>query len=106
MPYSRTGKYQARVCSEVICARARGRFDAESAGEWSRLAASADHFAVPQVVFTDPEVAAVGLSADQARNRGLDVRVVDYDIGNVAGATLYADDYEGCAQCRRTNVVG
>jgi dihydrolipoamide dehydrogenase len=92
------GKYQARVCGEVICARARGHFDAKSAGEWSRFAASADHHAVPQVVFTDPEVAAVGLSADQARKRGLDVRVVDYDIGNVAGATLYADGYEGCAR--------
>jgi hypothetical protein len=94
------GKYQARVCGEVTCARARGHFDAESSGEWSRLAASADHHAVPQVVFTDPEVAAVGLSADQARKRGLDVRVVDYDIGKVAGG------HRQCAQCRRWGDTG
>jgi pyruvate/2-oxoglutarate dehydrogenase complex dihydrolipoamide dehydrogenase (E3) component len=53
---------------------------------------------VPQVVFTDPEVAAVGMSADEARKHGLDVRVVDYDIAKVAGAGLYADGYEGCAR--------
>jgi dihydrolipoamide dehydrogenase len=53
---------------------------------------------VPQVVFTDPEVAAVGLSTDEAWQRGLDVRLVDYDIGKIAGAGLYADDYEGCAR--------
>jgi pyruvate/2-oxoglutarate dehydrogenase complex dihydrolipoamide dehydrogenase (E3) component len=53
---------------------------------------------VPQVVFTDPEVAAVGMSADEARKHGLDLRVVDYDIAKVAGAGLYADGYEGCAR--------
>jgi dihydrolipoamide dehydrogenase len=26
------------------------------------------------------------------------VRVLDYDIGNVAGAWLHADGYEGCAR--------
>ena len=92
------GKYQARVCGEVISARAGGRFDLRAAGKWSRLAASADHYAVPQVIFTDPEVAAVGMSADQAREGGLDVRVLDYDIGKVAGAWLYTDGYEGYAR--------
>ena len=53
---------------------------------------------MPQVIFTDPEVAAAGMSADQAREGGLNVRVLDYDIGKVAGAGLYADDYEGCAR--------
>ena len=43
---------------------------------------------MPQVIFTDPEVAAAGMSADQAREGGLDVRVLDYDIGKVAGAGL------------------
>jgi pyruvate/2-oxoglutarate dehydrogenase complex dihydrolipoamide dehydrogenase (E3) component len=104
------GKYQARICGEAICARATGRFDSQAIGKWSRVAASADHYAVPQVVFTDPEVAAVGLSADEARKRGWNVRVVDYDIGKVAGAGLYADDYEGCARMvvdnERNVVVG
>jgi pyruvate/2-oxoglutarate dehydrogenase complex dihydrolipoamide dehydrogenase (E3) component len=90
------GKYQARVCGDVIAARARG--DAVPPGTWTRYAATADHDAVPQVVFTDPEVAAVGLSEDAARRRGLTVRVVDYDLGRVAGASLHADGYAGRAR--------
>jgi pyruvate/2-oxoglutarate dehydrogenase complex dihydrolipoamide dehydrogenase (E3) component len=53
---------------------------------------------VPQVIFTEPEVAAVGLTEQQARTRGITVRVVDYDIGRVTGAALYADDYAGQAR--------
>ena len=89
------GKYQARVCGDVIVARARGEFDGSP---WSRFSASADHRAVPQVVFTDPEIASVGLGADQAASAGIRIRVVDYDIGKVAGASLYADGYEGHAR--------
>jgi pyruvate/2-oxoglutarate dehydrogenase complex dihydrolipoamide dehydrogenase (E3) component len=50
------------------------------------------------VIFTEPEVATVGLTEQQARTRGITVRVVDYDIGRVAGAALYADDYAGQAR--------
>ena len=53
---------------------------------------------VPQVVFTLPEVASAGLTARDAERTGLRVRVVDYEIGRVAGAGLYADDYTGHAQ--------
>ncbi len=89
------GKYQARVCGDAIVARSRG----ETTGTpWSKLAASADHRAVPQVVFTDPEVAAVGLSEAQAREAGLRVRAVEYEIGDVSGGALFADDYRGRAR--------
>jgi dihydrolipoamide dehydrogenase len=54
--------------------------------------------AVPQVIFTEPEVAAVGLTEQQARARGMTVRVVDYEIGRVTGASLYADGYTGQAR--------
>jgi dihydrolipoamide dehydrogenase len=53
---------------------------------------------VPGVVFTDPEVASVGLTAAAAQAKGLHVRVVDYEIGNVAGASLLADGYTGQAR--------
>ena len=53
---------------------------------------------MPQVIFTDPEVAAVGLTEAEARARGINARVVDYDIGRVAGAALYADGYKGKAR--------
>ncbi|GAA2975537.1 dihydrolipoamide dehydrogenase [Microbacterium terrae] len=90
------GKYQARAAGDVIAARANGT--ATDAAPWGAHAATADHDAVPQVVFTDPEVAAVGLTADRARERGLEVRVVDYDLGAVSGASEYADDYRGGAR--------
>ena len=91
------GKYQARVCGDVIAARAAGRADG-SATVWSAHADTADERTVPQVIFTDPEIAAVGLSEEEARRRGLSVRAVDYDIGHVAGARLYADGYAGRAR--------
>jgi pyruvate/2-oxoglutarate dehydrogenase complex dihydrolipoamide dehydrogenase (E3) component len=53
---------------------------------------------VPQVVFTEPEVAAVGLTPERARERGMNVRVVDYEIGDVSGPKLWADGYSGHAQ--------
>ena len=46
----------------------------------------ADHRAVPRVTFTDPQVAAVGPTEAQARERGVAVRVVRTDIGALAGA--------------------
>ena len=53
---------------------------------------------MPQVIFSDPEVAAVGLTEAEAKARRMDVRAVDYDIGRVAGASLYADGYKGHAR--------
>jgi pyruvate/2-oxoglutarate dehydrogenase complex dihydrolipoamide dehydrogenase (E3) component len=94
------GKYQARVCGDVVVARASGSPAAGDPawGPWGRLSATADDAAVPQVVFTMPEVAAVGLNADQARARGLDVTVASYDLADVGGASLWADDYAGRAE--------
>jgi dihydrolipoamide dehydrogenase len=91
------GKYQARVCGDAIAARAAGTLG-DDVAPWSPHAASADDAAVPQVVFTDPEIGAVGLTEAAARARGIAVRVVDYDIGRVAGASLYADGYVGTAR--------
>jgi pyruvate/2-oxoglutarate dehydrogenase complex dihydrolipoamide dehydrogenase (E3) component len=89
------GKYQARVCGDAIVARARGRVETTP---WSRHQATADGCAVPQVVFTHPEVAAVGLGEKQARDAGLSFRAVDYELGDVAGARLFADGYRGHAR--------
>ncbi len=91
------GKYQARACGDAIVARSRGEL-AGPPSPWTPLAASADHLGAPQVVFTDPEVAAVGLTEAQALRQGLPVRAVDYDLGHVAGAALAADGYAGRAR--------
>lgn len=92
------GKYQARVCGDVIAARAKGIIDESTPEPWARYSSTADNYAVPQVIFTDPEVAAVGLTEAEARARGINARVVDYDIGSVAGAALYSDGYKGKAR--------
>jgi dihydrolipoamide dehydrogenase len=90
------GKYDARIAGDAIAARAKGR--TLSLAPWSTYAATADHAAVPQVTFTDPEVASVGLSAAEAQKAGIRIRVVDYDISGVAGATIASDDYVGKAR--------
>ena len=90
------GKYQARAGGDVIVARARG--EAVDDGRWGRHVATADGRAVPQVVFTDPEVASVGLTAAAAEAAGLRLRVVDYDLAAVAGSALHADGYQGHAR--------
>lgn len=90
------GKYQGRIFGAVIADRAAGR--PLDTADWGRSVATADERAVPQVVFTDPEAASVGLTLEEATRRGHRVRAVDYDLGNVAGASLYADGYQGRAR--------
>lgn len=91
------GKYQARVAGAAIAARARGVPILES-DPWGAHATTADLRAVPQVVFSDPEAAAVGLSAAEAEKAGYRIRVVDQDMAATAGASVYAEDYRGRAR--------
>ncbi len=90
------GKYQARAAGDVIAARASGASVDDS--PWGTHVATADHDSVPQVTFTSPEVASVGLTAAQAQHKGLRTRVVDYELGWLAGATVHGDDYRGTAR--------
>jgi dihydrolipoamide dehydrogenase len=90
------GKYQARAAGDVIAARAKGL--AVSDAPWGAHVATADHEHVPQVTFTDPEIASVGLTEAAARAAGRRIRVLDYDLSWIAGASTYADHYEGMAR--------
>ncbi|MGC5170601.1 dihydrolipoyl dehydrogenase family protein [Microbacterium sp. DT81.1] len=90
------GKYQARAAGDVIAARAKGT--AVDDAPWGAHVATADHRHVPQVTFTDPEVASVGLTEAAARKAGYDIRVLDYDLSWVAGASTLSDDYRGTAR--------
>ncbi|MFI9006410.1 dihydrolipoyl dehydrogenase family protein [Actinosynnema sp. NPDC053489] len=85
------GKYAARAVGTAIVT------GATNPEPWTAPVATADHTAVPQVVFTDPEVASVGRTEAQAREEGLDIRVIDLDIA-VAGSSLHADGYRGKAR--------
>lgn len=53
---------------------------------------------MPQVVFTDPQVAAVGLTEAQATAAGLEVVTARVPFGGAAGAALLRDDVTGTAQ--------
>ncbi|HEX4983665.1 MAG TPA: NAD(P)/FAD-dependent oxidoreductase [Ilumatobacteraceae bacterium] len=78
------GKYQARIAADVILGK--------------QAAAVADHGIVPRVTFTDPQVCAVGLTEAQARAAGIEVRVVKYATGAVAGASVLGDNFAGSSQ--------
>lgn len=83
-PLTHMGKYQARIASDVIVGKA--------AEAW------ADRRASPRVTFTDPQVAAVGLTERQARERYDDVRILSYGTGHVAGASVMGEDMIGTSQ--------
>lgn len=90
------GKYQARIVGDVIAARAANRPLDNT--PWGLHQTTADEYAVPQVIFTDPEAGTVGMTAEQAERTGRRIRVVDVDMARVPGALLWADGYEGQAR--------
>ncbi|KIS28829.1 pyridine nucleotide-disulfide oxidoreductase [Arthrobacter sp. SPG23] len=90
------GKYSARATGDAIAARAKGELDGVPE-PWSRFAQTANDHAVPNVVFTDPELASVGRSVEQAQKDGYNASSVELPI-SVAGSSLHSEHYEGWAQ--------
>ncbi|MDJ0953510.1 MAG: NAD(P)/FAD-dependent oxidoreductase [Acidimicrobiia bacterium] len=78
------GKYQARIAGAHIAG-----LDTSAYG---------DRIAVPRVVFTSPEVAAVGLTEEEAVGRGIDVHTVEYDVRHTAAAVALGRGYRGTAK--------
>ncbi|MHA7275566.1 dihydrolipoyl dehydrogenase family protein [Arthrobacter sp. HLT1-21] len=90
------GKYEARITGSAIAARAAGTLG-NTVQDWSAYAATADQYAVPQVVFTDPEIAMTGRTLKQGQDAGLNVSETSLEIA-VAGSALHSDGYQGWAQ--------
>jgi dihydrolipoamide dehydrogenase len=68
------GKYQGRVAAATIMNReARAVWDGDRS---------------PRVVFTEPQIAAVGHTLEQALEAGVPARAVDADIGALPGASF------------------
>jgi pyruvate/2-oxoglutarate dehydrogenase complex dihydrolipoamide dehydrogenase (E3) component len=87
------GKYQARIVGDVL-----GGVD---------ITAWADHGAVPQVVFTYPEVASIGRTSVNGDGDDSKLDFVTVELGSVAAATL-ADEKRGKASItidRTRNVI-
>jgi pyruvate/2-oxoglutarate dehydrogenase complex dihydrolipoamide dehydrogenase (E3) component len=78
------GKYQARLAGDTILGR--------------EVVAEADHGIVPRVTFTDPQIAAVGLTESQAREQHGAVRVVTVPLSSAAGAYTLGEGVHGTAQ--------
>ena len=78
------GKYQARVLARVL------------AGD--EVLAESDHAAVSSVIFTDPEIASVGLTEEMATDHGLNVRTLRVDLGSVAAASIWGEGLSGTCQ--------
>jgi pyruvate/2-oxoglutarate dehydrogenase complex dihydrolipoamide dehydrogenase (E3) component len=94
--YTHQGKYEARATGDAIAARAKGELSG-TARDWSRFAQTANEHAVPSVVFTDPELAAVGRTLETAQQEGYNASSVELPI-QVAGSSLHSENYEGWAQ--------
>jgi dihydrolipoamide dehydrogenase len=78
------GKYQARAAADNILGR-EARATADLAGS-------------PRVVFTDPQVAAVGLTLAGAEEKGLNVRAVDHPTAATAGGSFHGRNAPGTSR--------
>ncbi len=94
--FTHQGKYEARATGDAIVARAKGSLEG-TPEPWSSLAQTANQHAVPSVVFTDPELAAVGRTVEQAKVDGYNASSVELPI-EVSGSALHSEHYEGWAQ--------
>jgi dihydrolipoamide dehydrogenase len=83
-PLTHMGKYHARIAADNI------------AGGDARI--EIDGARSPRVVFTDPQVAAVGHTLDGAREAGLTVRCIDLPTSSTAGASFYGRDADGTSR--------
>ena len=78
------GKYQAHVLSQILDGHA--------------AAVSGDDACAPRVIFTDPQVAAAGLTLQAATDRGVDARAYDVPSSGTAGAAFHGINTPGTAR--------
>jgi dihydrolipoamide dehydrogenase len=80
------GKYQARLAAEHIL------------GNPSAAEHGADGKQSPRVVFTDPQVAAVGHTEKTARDAGLEFHILETGTSANAGGSFYGHDAPGTSR--------
>lgn len=78
------GKYQAWVASEVILGRP--------------AKATAEALGSPHVTFTDPQVASVGKTLEEAKSEGINARAADVSTSGNAGASFYGKGTPGTSR--------
>jgi len=80
------GKHQGRQAADVILGKPAG------------LRAAGNDAGSPRVIFTDPQVAAVGLTLQAAQEANLRVRAVDVGTQANAGGSFYGNGARGTAR--------
>jgi dihydrolipoamide dehydrogenase len=83
-PLTHMGKYQGRLAGDVILGKP--------------VRDIADNDRIPRVTFTDPQICAVGFTEAQARERGLDVRVVTVPLEHTSAAATLGQGIAGTGQ--------
>jgi dihydrolipoamide dehydrogenase len=81
-PLTHMGKYQARIAADHIAGEDGGHIEIDGVRS-------------PRVIFTDPQVAAVGHTLASAKEAGLNVRCVDLPTSGTAGASYVGKDAPG-----------
>ncbi|KAH7109596.1 hypothetical protein B0J11DRAFT_601456 [Dendryphion nanum] len=99
-PTTHMGVYQARIASNAILSSIRDKHPSVNINPPSGVfiteaKPSANIF--PQVIFTEPNIGAVGHTLTSAQAVGLKVRVADSDF-SIPGAWLYGDDQPAWAR--------
>jgi pyruvate/2-oxoglutarate dehydrogenase complex dihydrolipoamide dehydrogenase (E3) component len=81
--FTHMGKYQGRIAADHIL------------GEDTAVPHGADGPLSPRVIFTEPQVAAVGHTTDTAAREGLEVEVVETTTSGNAGGSFYGRNATG-----------
>jgi pyruvate/2-oxoglutarate dehydrogenase complex dihydrolipoamide dehydrogenase (E3) component len=84
--FTHMGKYQGRIAADHIL------------GTDTALSHGADGPLSPRVIFTEPQVAAVGHTVDTAAEAGLEVDVVETETSGNAGGSFYGRNAPGTAR--------
>ena len=80
------GKYQGRIAADVIL------------GRDAAVDPLSDGALAPRVVFTDPQVAAVGHTLESAQAAGITAKAVDQETSGVAGGSFYGRGAAGTSR--------
>jgi dihydrolipoamide dehydrogenase len=82
--FTHMGKYHAWIAAENLLGRP--------------VEAIAEGLGAPRVTFTDPQVAAAGMTLEQAREAGIDARAVDVPTDGTPGASFQGKDTGGTSR--------
>ncbi|MDA0185185.1 NAD(P)/FAD-dependent oxidoreductase [Solirubrobacter phytolaccae] len=84
--FTHMGKYQARLAADHVL------------GEDHSAQHGANGKQSPRVVFTEPQVAAVGHTSETAADAGIEVEIVETSTSGNAGGSFYGRNAEGTAR--------